>query len=43
MANHRKGTPNRPRRQLKPAEIAALVAAFGAVLSGLAAILTALK
>lgn len=42
MDKHRKNTPKRARRPLKPSEIAVLVAALGTLLSGLAALLTAL-
>ncbi|WP_265469046.1 hypothetical protein [Deinococcus terrestris] len=43
MSNRRKDTPRRSRRQWKPGEVAALVAAVGTLLTGLAALLNALK
>ena len=43
MARHRKDTPRRSRRQWKPGEVAVLVTAFGTLLTGLAALLNALK
>ncbi|WP_281260162.1 hypothetical protein [Deinococcus planocerae] len=43
MARHRKDKPKRPRRQWKPAEIAVILTALGAFLTGLAAVLQALK
>ncbi|GAA5531989.1 hypothetical protein [Deinococcus aluminii] len=43
MARHRKDTPKRPRRQWKPAEIAVIITALGTFLTGLAALLHALK
>jgi hypothetical protein len=43
MTKHRKHTPKRARRPLKTTEIAAIVTAIGAVFTGLAALLNALK
>jgi hypothetical protein len=43
MANPRKHTPKRARRPLKTTEIAAMITAIGAVFTGLAALLNALK
>ena len=43
MRNLRKHTSKRAKRPLKPTEVAALVAALGTVLTGLAALLNALK
>lgn len=42
MPKQRKDTPKRARRPLKPSEIAVIIAALGTLLSGLAALLTAL-
>ncbi|CAM3477545.1 hypothetical protein DESA109040_14130 [Deinococcus saxicola] len=41
--SHRKNTPKRARRPLKPSEIAVILTAVGALLTGLAALLTALN
>lgn len=43
VTNHRKLTKKPRRRPLKPAEIAAILVAFGTVLSGLAALIQALR
>ncbi|GGO37068.1 hypothetical protein [Deinococcus humi] len=41
--SRRKNTPKRARRPLTAAEIAAIIVALGTLLTGLAALLTALK
>ncbi|CAM3831573.1 hypothetical protein DESA109040_22290 [Deinococcus saxicola] len=41
--SRRKNTPKRARRPLTGTEIAAIIVAFGTLLTGLAALLTALK
>ena len=43
MAQQRKHTPKRARRPLKTTEVAAIITALGAVFTGLAALLNALK
>ncbi|MFK7601740.1 MULTISPECIES: hypothetical protein [Deinococcus] len=43
MANHRKDTPKRPRKPLTPSDIAVIITAIAALLTGFAAVLTALK
>jgi len=43
MRKQCKDTPKRPRRQWKASEVAALIAALGTLLSGLAALLQALN
>ncbi|MDB5046615.1 MAG: hypothetical protein JWQ08_2665 [Deinococcus sp.] len=43
MRKQRKGTPKRAQRPLKPSEVAVIITAIGTVLTGLAAILQALK
>ena len=43
VTNHRKPTKNPRRKPLKPAETAAILVAFGTVLSGLAALIQALR
>lgn len=43
MRSQRKDTPKRPRRLWRPAEIAAMFVALGTFLTGLAAVLEALK
>ena len=43
MTNRRKHTPKRARRPLKTTEIAAIITAIGAVFTGLAALLNALR
>jgi hypothetical protein len=43
MARHRKDTPKRPRRPVKWGEVAVVVTALSSLLTGLAALLNALK
>lgn len=43
MRAQRKDTPKRPRRRVKPAEVAVILTALGTLLTGLAAFLEALK
>ncbi|WP_255638981.1 hypothetical protein [Deinococcus betulae] len=43
MAKHRKDTPKRPQKPEKWGEVAVLIAALGTFLTGLAALLNALK
>ena len=43
MCKHHKHTIKRPRKPLKPSEIAALLAALGTALMGLAALIKALS
>lgn len=43
MRKHRKDTSTRARKPVKPGDIAIILTAIGTVLTGLAALLTALK
>ncbi|GAA5511913.1 hypothetical protein Dcar01_00627 [Deinococcus carri] len=43
MPKHRKDTPKRPRKPVKMSEVAVIIAALGTFLTGLAALLHALK
>ena len=43
MPNHHKHTPKRPRKPLTPTEIAVILTALGAAMTGLAALIKALS
>ena len=42
MAKQRKDTPKRPRKPIKPSDVAVIITAFGTLLTGLAALINAL-